>query len=1143
MRFPRLPKFRLPKWIYNIKFPKLFQRADSPRAFYYVWKKFIRQIPPESRSTISSYQHFIVLGNAKSGKTDLIHGLIEQSQDLYPFDTSFTSDPDLQFYLGPNQVIQEISFSALEDRSIRIRKKMIRLWKKLYVRRDPIVIITYNCFSNERENLRDLNRLAQLISGKISLLSEITKKPLKVRVALTHLDKIPGYLEFARFLKQENLTFNINLSSDFESNTLEASLKKFFDEYITLMLTSTSNHDFSKILTFSKELPLHFHSIEEFLRALVARVSYASSIEIDKLSFTSNMESSTSFNPFQWTKLPSMQIFFRYPMLKHQLASACLFLLFTSILLHFYFQQRNELVLAKKGVDQLNLLQYNSFQEKVVPSYAALFNKNPASFLAYVTPNFFGVKLDNAKNKLADHIRKHYIEREFRKAALESKGELKCLYFHGLMHASRDNNLGRFILENSKKMADALGIQENLVKAYVNSCTENHDYSTALNLNKVNPFIPLTSFNPWLNFLKKIQEISAQTIFVEHNFEEIVKEAEKLFAAVNYLNNDSLPFAIATLLEEEYGSDKSSENIQVIRWVGDNIDALSSFLLFIKLTTTMPIDVEGMNIAQFFTKIKKMSALTSRENQTYNFALKDELFSFDTKPWTDLVVAHNVERGIQNYIVANNNSGGAIFFKNTTEAPEPLPPIFNGQFPYFITPVIIPGRYTRLEYENKVRSTAEKLAHLVDTLAVNPEEKKRFTTFLIHEVINYMKQSQECYTKYFDACDIKNGSMDSLKIVLEDLTHASSSFLDFLKFVQYQTGAFSEPVITLRNMRELNQFEFLNYILTQNEGVAPFAEYQKIMEQIVRDLDADLTMEDPEFHFVLKPYLTNTAKISSNILQNNSKSYVNKTKECLNSLGVPENHQLVFQKPILQLYKMGLGDLKRGVEQVWIMRFQSPIESVLSKFPFNPNGLEIASFDEIDKTLNPKGEFYRTVNDVMSTCLKKNDGTWRPLDAQNIQLSDSIYTTLNRIEGISTLLWDKEGNPQSINLSIKSVPFVQSPQENPVVVLSYLVLGDQYIRNLNQTPSWQNIKVDWWKGDSCTIGIELMNKYTNSKTYKSIQKSNSQWNFFELLREARGDDGNILTWKLASDNGEGETYNVSLCFERNPKSLLMPKHK
>lgn len=1143
MRLPRLPKIGLPKWIYSLKlpsfkWPSFFKKGEFCESFYDSWKKFLRQIPPESRPAINSYQHFIVLGSAQSGKTDLIRGLIEQSEDLYPFDTSYTSAPDIQFYLGPNQVAQEISFSSLEDRSIKTRRQTIRLWKKLYVRRDPIVVVTYDCFSKESENLRELNRLAQLIAGKISLLSEITKKPVKVRIALTHLDKMPGYLEFARFLKQENLNFNISISSNFESNTLALALKEFFEEHLNLMLTSASDVDFSRMLAFSKEMPLVFQPIEEFLRALVARVSFANAIELDTLSLTSNQESSTSFNPFHWIRHSSMQIFFRHPMLKHQLFATAIFTMLASLLVYFYVLERQELNLAYQGIDQLNLLQYDAFLQQTVPAYVKQTGKDPNRLVAYVTPHFFGNKMESAKNDLASRIQKRYIDLELHKAVLENNAELKCLYFAGLLNATRNNNLGRFILSCSKEMAEGLNLDEGLIIFYINSTSRLGHVS--FDLNNANPMVALTSFTPWLDFLKTIQQISGQSIFVEHSFEDIVKDADKLLKAVTILKENHLPFPIATLLEEEKGAENSPESVQVIRWIGHNIETLSNYLEFIKLTSTVPVDDKQLNIAQFFTKIQEVSVMTNRENQKYNLSLQGQLYSLDTKHWIDLVVAHNVERAIQHYIVTNNNTKGEIFFRNTMEAPQSMQPVFNGIFPYFTNKTSIPGRYTRLEYENKVRSTAEKLAYLIDSLAVvNPEEKRRFKTFLIQEVVNYVKQFQDYYIAYFNSCDIKDAPIDKLKALLKELSGESSELSDFITYIQFQTGGFRESVLTKR-MNELNHFEFLNPLLTLNEGEVPFAQYQKIMGELLQDLESDATLRSSGFQNSLKRYLTPVAVISSDILQNNSHSYVNRVSECLDRLNVPKECQFVFQKPVLQLKKIGMSDLKEGIEQAWKMEFKPVVDALFAKFPFNFNAQEAASLDEINAVLNPKSEFYKTVVGVISCCGKLEEGRWSPLDSSDIPLDQNIYVTLNQIQGVVDTLWDKEGNPQAIDIAIKPIPFIHGGEENQAVLRSYLLIGEQTISNINQTPVWQTIKFDWWKDISSGVGIELINTSNNSKSYKSLLKPASLWGVFELLREATVGEDHSMTWKIPIE-GTSKSYSVSFAFQNNPWQLMLPK--
>lgn len=1141
MKFPKFPqlkflKLKFPSWPSQLKLPKFFRKTDSSKTFYHAWKMFIGQIPRESRIIINSYQHFIVLGNAKSGKTELIRGLIEQSQDLYPFDTSYTSNPDIQFYLGPNQVIQEISFSALEDKSIYGRKKTIKLWKKLYAKRDPIIIIAYDCLATQ--NLRDLNRLAQLIAGKASLLSEIIKKPLKIRIALTHLDKVSGYLEFARFLKQENLTFEISLTSNFESNALEASLKAFFEDYVTLMLTASSNRDFTKMLSFSKEMPSHFLSIEEFLRAIVSRVSFVNSIDLDALSFTTNQESSTSFNAFQWVRLPSMEIFFRYPLLKHQIAASMILLFLASPLFYFFYSENKELNLSKTGLNQLKLHNIEKFEHEIIPTYVKTFEHRDNGILAYLRPSFFGEQLQYSSNRLAERMRTRYIEQEYRKAVLENEGDLKCLYFNAVFVATSNNDVGKFILEHSSKIANTLNLNENILKAYIHSCHQVNEAQNAMfDFPKANPFIPFTSFNPWIDFFTKIEELSDQQIYGQESFEDIVQQSITLKQAVERLSKDPLIHPVASMLEEEGGVDTTNQNVQVIRWIGENSSCLLNFFQFIQESATVPVEIENMNIAQFFAKIRQMSSIKDKQNQTYNFSsIGGRPRFFHSKLWIDLVVAHNVEKAIQKYIALNHNSGGEIFFRNTNEAQTPAQPLFYGHFPFFPTKVTIPGRYTQLEYENKVRSTAEKLAHWVENLSVNPEDKKRFTTFLVHEVIDYVKKYENHYDKYFEQCTIKNVSLKNLKETLKEIAQDSSSFLDFLKFIRHQTSAFSGPVINLKNINDLNHFDFLNHILTVNKDEAPYAQYQKLMRELAYELDRDILNVENE-PSPLQSYLSNIAKVSSDILQNNSKSYSNKVTQCLIEMGVPEDYRSVFLKPIQQLYKLGVPDLKKCIEGSWSMKFEPSIDELFAKFPFNSEGTEIMSLEELEDKLNPQSNFYLTMKEVMSTCCKNIDGVWSQIESEDLKLNEGILAKLNLVQRITDLLWDKEGNRQPITLSIQPIPFNNDPQANPIVVLSYFVVGDQSIRNLNQTPSWQTLKIDWWKKINSCVGVELMSKYSSSKSYKCVQKINLDWSFFELLKEPHLEDGNVFTWNIKGE--DDETYEVSFVFDKNPKTVLM----
>ncbi len=210
----RIPKFKLPsfKW----KLPKLNLRFSSFGKKAYlsrVWGKFLHQIPPTYRRFIQSYpRHFIVIGGERSGKSQLIQKFIDQERDIYSFETSYTANPDIQFYLGQRYILQEIAWSLIEDRSIRAKKQLSNLWRQLYSHRDPVFVITFNPLLWENSDAEQINHYARLLLNKITLLSHLIDKPIQVRVALTHMDTIGGYSELLRILHMYDASLDVPLS-------------------------------------------------------------------------------------------------------------------------------------------------------------------------------------------------------------------------------------------------------------------------------------------------------------------------------------------------------------------------------------------------------------------------------------------------------------------------------------------------------------------------------------------------------------------------------------------------------------------------------------------------------------------------------------------------------------------------------------------------------------------------------------------------------------------------------------------------------------------------------------------------------------------------------------------------------------------
>jgi hypothetical protein len=97
--------------------------------------------------------------------------------------------------------------------------------------------------------------------------------------------------------------------------------------------------------------------------------------------------------------------------------------------------------------------------------------------------------------------------------------------------------------------------------------------------------------------------------------------------------------------------------------------------------------------------------------------------------------------------------------------------------------------------------------------------------------------------------------------------------------------------------------------------------------------------------------------------------------------------------------------------------------------------------------------------------------------------------------------------------------------------------GTQSIHNINQDPSWQSLNIDWWKADQSLVGMTVVNKTSNSKSYRSVQPPTAIWSFFALLKEGERNEGNIWRWKLPTREGQ-DSQLASFHFETNPQELL-----
>lgn len=186
-------------------------RLDLWRA----WRRFKAQLPVDARANLTLFPHFIVVGDAGSGKTALIERSVEWKKKELQGYPSYTADPHISFYFGNNAIVTELSPSLLTDNSRAARDALRFLWWRQSNLGTPTFVIALNLSSKNPISQDALTDHAEYIRGRIGLLARGLGKAVPTNLALTFADDpvaYPGFEGLAQVMSAENVELYLDLN-------------------------------------------------------------------------------------------------------------------------------------------------------------------------------------------------------------------------------------------------------------------------------------------------------------------------------------------------------------------------------------------------------------------------------------------------------------------------------------------------------------------------------------------------------------------------------------------------------------------------------------------------------------------------------------------------------------------------------------------------------------------------------------------------------------------------------------------------------------------------------------------------------------------------------------------------------------------
>ncbi len=339
------------------KEPEQSKKKDEslpPSGLLQIWKTFLKNIPARFRRSILMYQPYIVMGEAGTGKTRLIDNYTDWKNQANQFYPSHTQDELLQVYLGTRIIVQEISSSLLHDTKAATRIAFKNLWKVFKRRKDLTVVITIKGDDLIHGDPDFLREQAQMMRGKINILSEILRRPVKVGIVLTFMNQVKGFLEFSAFMYTNNLPFELTKEQLSDTDNLENAMS-CYEQYFSNALVSEKPEDYLRILSFCQTAPIVFSSLSGFIKVLTAQDPLSVSPELANVFFTSDTvtEDTLLSNPFN-PRVPMKKIRSYNPMRKHKIAALLIAVIGVVYMLFSYNYKLNSFSMIMEKLDKIN---------------------------------------------------------------------------------------------------------------------------------------------------------------------------------------------------------------------------------------------------------------------------------------------------------------------------------------------------------------------------------------------------------------------------------------------------------------------------------------------------------------------------------------------------------------------------------------------------------------------------------------------------------------------------------------------------------------------------------------------------------------------------------------------------------------------
>ncbi len=1049
------------------------QKVPKDR-FTKIWQRFKDDLPAVVRRSLGSFAPFVVMGTDQAATARLINGHTDWERQARFLFGSHVDDPDLKIYLGSRVLVLNMPESVLSETSSSARDALLKLWRPLFGRTPPIVVVSISPTKLMGLRPEQIGDLADSIRGKVNLLSWVSKKPVEIRVALTDLEQVDGFAELADLAERSHIPLEITLNDEISDYELEgqlneqmAELNRFVHIGLHDLPADKFSEGFTQLVRFLRDAPAQVTPyIATFLAALMVRQPLGEQPILRTVFLTSTEGAAGPGNPFK-TKAAAKKA--RGPLFWHKLTATVLAGVMAAGLLAGYLHERSLYIPARKALKtylEQDSLEHQQIRAAVLRTEITTF-ANRTAF-----PGFFA----NAQAQMQDQLRQRILELhivpQLDNAADSTSGLRTSVHLLSLAYASADNELGGLAQDSEmlRRWSRATKLPEDLIQEYVVSARQPNLARLRSRL-KVQRFVSRTlrwnreSFNEeWQPFFRDAARIMKLGNLSRVEFISLKDRALPLTGQLALIeshpdtvelidllaNTDSELAKLRQILErdllelqrpETFRSQKRGEIARFMaRVISTELRAppqkgrLDELCLWLQQTLAPPTVSGGAGFLSMFVSAGGSENLA--EFQIDDIVIRE-------KDWLRLTRDNSIREALRSF-QKRASSNGSLFFSAADRFDDlELNPDTLGEF-LFAGKARIPGAYTKAAVRERIIPPLECLGGIYEQLnRVAGAETADLTVAIERDLEGYSSQYGRYMTDYYRAFRLNaKSTVSNLQSILNRLMQGSSPLNRHLIVVADNSrlpehGAFAGRYLAPLAQR-LEGYRVLQEVATSTKTAGtPLGDYLGFVAQIQETLKVDPTSDavaipeapalpdaTPAAMKPLEELLSPAGLMAFQMLQCSPDSPLTQIEGWLDEVQMPKALRSPFLTLMRQLYLVGRRNIQDVTARQWNQHVVTDLQAMILRFPFQP----LSSVDVTEAQLNdffhPLTGRFSLVKQTYLDPIRTRVPGCRFRYANDAPLPPVGSTLLlPEIHALTSRLWDAAGQSQPLRLMASPVAF------------------------------------------------------------------------------------------------------------------------